>query len=82
MNIPSKPLEKSTDAHHKAISSIIQFLGELHQNGSGAKGFTQDQINTMTDKSLAGNRVFNETTGKSNIADINPSTEVITWKEL
>ncbi len=82
MNLPKKPLEKNIDAHHETLGKIIQFLEEIHQTGLGVKGFSQAQIDTMEAPSQAGKLLFNETTGKLNVAEINPKTKVIKVKEL
>lgn len=82
MRLPKKPVSNNLDEHHRVIGDIINFLVAINQNGLGVKGFSQQEINTMTKPEQAGKFVFNETTGKINHSEINTTTKVITWKEL
>tara|TARA_R110001632_G_scaffold216892_1_gene345321 strand:+ start:8295 stop:8543 length:249 start_codon:yes stop_codon:yes gene_type:complete len=80
MKIPKAPLSASNQHLHKTLSDVTSFLDNIFQNGTGMQGFTQTQINTMTQPEQAGKTVFNETTGIPERSEINTTTKAVTWK--
>lgn len=82
MNIPKPPVNSDLKTLKDTLTATLRFLSEHLQNGTSHKGFTQEQIDAVTDPEMAGRQVTNETTGNSVVFTIDPSTKVITPVEI
>ena len=80
MRLPAAPLTAKLEDIHKSVCGIANFLNLVHKNGSANPGFTQDQINLMTDKSQLGKTVFNQTTNENNTSYLDAG--VVKWRSF
>ncbi len=78
MNFPQPPLDNSPESLQKGIKDIMNFLMTIHNNGSKQKGFTQGEIDKMTDLSQLQTTVFNTTTNESNVSYLDSG--IVKWR--
>ena len=83
--IPPPPQDNSNASLHQYARDLNNFLTAIHLQGTQNTPFTQDQINAMqasNDPTLAGRSIFNSTSGKTNIINIDPNTQILDIVEL
>lgn len=78
MNIPTPPLNSTNADLKKSLTDTLNFLQLMFNNGTKHAGFTQAQIDAITNLDQAGTIVFNTTTNESNVSYI--ETGLLKWR--
>lgn len=82
LQIPIPPAEADLETLHRYILTLSNWLRDLFIQGLQMPSFTQTEIDAMTAATQAGKLFFNSTTGKGNIAEIDPDSHVLSVEEI